>query len=319
MLSRVADALFWMSRYLERAEHVARLLDICFHLELDLHGVLAGPHELQWTSLAAILRQQTPGPEGNGGATPHAAISRWLTFDADNPDSVLSCVARSRANARGVRGSITAEVWRALNKLYWELNDGEFLARARESPHEFYQAVECGSALFQGVCDATLDRDEGWQFIQLGKYLERADKTLRVLDIHYGLLRGEGDPSDLPLVNLQWGGVLRSCRAYEAYRRLYVGRVEPERVIEFLLLHPSFPRSVRFCLEASAAALAAIEGAPAGRPWGEADRVLGLVLGELRYRPLEEILRGDPHAFLGHVQERCLLVGRAVEERYSLR
>jgi uncharacterized alpha-E superfamily protein len=315
----VADALFWMSRYLERAEHVARLLDVCFHLELDLHGVLAGPHELQWTSLAAILRQQMPGPEDNYGPAPHAAISRWLTFDTENPDSILSCVARSRANARSIRGSITSEVWRELNKLYWQLNDGEFLTRTRESPHEFYQAVECGSALFQGVCDATLDHDEGWQFIQLGKYLERADKTLRILDIQYGLLRGEADPSDLPLVNLQWGGVLRSCRAYEAYRRLYVGRVEPECVIEFLLLHPSFPRSVRFCLEASAAALAAIEGEPAGRPLSEADRVLGLVLGELRYRPLEEILQGDLHAFLGHVQDRCLLVSRAVQERYSLR
>src|SRR3954454_5822087 len=102
MLSRVADAFFWMSRYLERAEHVARLLDVCFHLELDLHGVLAGPHELQWTSLTVILQQASP-PAGRG--TPQAAVSHWLAFDLDNPNSILACVNRARDNARRVRGT----------------------------------------------------------------------------------------------------------------------------------------------------------------------------------------------------------------------
>src|SRR5436305_10919272 len=116
MLSRVADALFWMSRYLERAEHVARLLDVCFHLELDLHGVLSGPHELHWTSLAAILQQPIPESVG-ASASPQTAVSRWLTFDLDNPGSIMSCVSRARANARGVRGSINSLMWRELNKL----------------------------------------------------------------------------------------------------------------------------------------------------------------------------------------------------------
>src|SRR5271157_4870734 len=105
MLSRVADALFWMSRYLERAEHVSRLLDVCFHQELDLHGVVAGPQELQWTSLAAILQQQIP-ERTRSAPSPRAAISQWLTFDLENPDSIMSCVSRARANARSVRGSI---------------------------------------------------------------------------------------------------------------------------------------------------------------------------------------------------------------------
>src|SRR5215469_14863595 len=194
MLSRVADALFWMSRYLERAEQVARLLDVCFHLELDLHGVLAGPHELHWTALAAILQQNVPGP-GRPGRH-HAAISHWLTFDLENSDSIMSCVARARANARGIRGAINSEVWKELNKLYWQLCDPAFSSQARESPHEFYQAVECGSHLVEGVCDATLTHDEGWQFIQLGKLLERADKTLRILDIQYQLLHELGDPGE---------------------------------------------------------------------------------------------------------------------------
>jgi uncharacterized alpha-E superfamily protein len=319
MLSRVADGLFWMSRYLERAEHVARLLDVCFHQELDLHGVLAaGPHELQWTSLAAILQQQMPVQNGST-ASPRDALSRWLTFDLTNPDSIMSCVARARANARSVRGSINAQVWRELNKLHLQLSDPVFRSQAGESPHEYYQAVECGGCLFQGICDATLSHDEGWQFIQLGKYLERADKTVRILDIQYQLLQDLNTPADLPLANLLWGGVLRGCGAYEGYQRIYVGRIEPEHVVEFLLLHPQFPRSVRFCLEAAAGALAAIEGLAPGRELSAADRELSLVLGELRFRDLEQILAGDLHVFLSSLERRCGGVSRALQRRYSLR
>jgi uncharacterized alpha-E superfamily protein len=329
MLSRVADALFWMSRYLERAEHVARLLDVCFHLELDLHGVMAGPHELHWTTLAAILQQSVPaagrpGPSGRV-AQPQAAVSHWLTFDLENPDSIMACVGRARANARSIRGTINAEVWKELNKLYWQLCDPAFSAQARESPHEFYRAVECGSHLVQGVCDATLTHDEGWQFIQLGKFLERADKTLRILDVQYHLLHELNNPAELSLSNLLWAGVLRSCHAYEAYQKLYVGRVDPERVVGFLLLHPHFPRSVRYALEAAAQALAAIEGsAPAGGPGSggllsRADRILGRVLAELRFAQLDEILQDSLHQFLNDVQERCGRASRAIQEQYSLR
>jgi uncharacterized alpha-E superfamily protein len=317
MLSRVADALFWMSRYLERAEHVARLLDVCFHQELDLHGVLAGPYELQWNSLAVILQQTIP-ESSHTSPPPKIAISRWLTFDPDNPGSIISCVSRSRANARSIRGTINGQMWRELNKLYLQLSDPAFCRQAEESPHEYYQAVECGSCLFQGVCDATLNHDEGWQFIQLGKYLERVDKTLRILDIHYHLLQDLDSPTDLPLANLLWGAVLRSCQAYEGYQRLYVGRIEPERVVEFLLLHPQFPRSVRFCLEAAAAALAAIEGTAPGRKLSVADRELGLVLSELRYRDLDKILDSDLHVFLSGLEKCCGRVSLALQERYAL-
>jgi uncharacterized alpha-E superfamily protein len=316
MLSRVADALFWMSRYVERAEHVARLLDVCFHQELDLRGLMAGPYELEWTCLVAILQQPPPGP--SGAASPQAQIAHWLTFDLTNPNSILSCVAAARNNARRIRGTLNPALWRELNKLYWQLRDPEFAQRARESPHDFYQAVECGSHLFQGVCDATLTRDEGWRFLRLGRFLERADKTLLILDIKFHLLREQSDPSDLPLTNLQWAGVLRSCLAYEAYQRQFVGRVEPERVVEFLLLHPEFPRSVRFALEAAAGALARIEGPAPRRGEGKAERLLGRVLSDLRYAELDQILREeDLHAFLGGVRDRCAQVSLAVQEQYS--
>ncbi len=317
MLSRVADALFWMSRYLERAEQVARLLDVCFHLELDLHGVMAGPFELHWTSLAAILQQRRlPGLMPGGANT---SISDWLAFDPTNADSVLSCVARARSNARGVRGTINSEMWRELNKLYWKTHEPEFCAQARESPHDFFETVEVGVSLFHGICDSTLTHDEGWQFIQLGKYLERADKTLRILDIYYMLHQDLGNPDDLSLANLRWAAVLRSCRAYESYQSKHVGRVEPLQVVEFLLLDPKFPRSVRFCLEACASALSAIEGSFPGRELSQVERVVGLMLGELRYRELDQLLQSDLHTFLGGILERCTLVSRAVQNRYALR
>jgi uncharacterized alpha-E superfamily protein len=317
MLSRVADALFWMSRYLERADHVARLLDVCFHLDLDLGGVILAPYELHWTGLAAILQQPVPATERAAEPTP-ARISEWMAFDPDNPSSIVSCVTRARANARSIRGSISSQMWRELNKLYWQLRDPVFSNQARESPHEFFQAVECGNCLFQGVCDATLNHDEGWQFIQLGKFLERADKTVRTLDVHHKMLQERSTAIGLPLADLQWAAVLRSCRAYESYQRLYVGRVEAERVVEFLLLHPECPRSVRFSLEAAARALRAIEGPGPGRDSSQPDRALGLVLAELRFRDLEEILAGDLHVFLAGVLERCARVSLAVQDRYSL-
>jgi uncharacterized alpha-E superfamily protein len=318
MLSRVADALFWMSRYLERAGQVAMLLDVCFHLELDLHGVSAGPYELHWTALASILQQRLP-PRIQNSSSPQAAVSHWLMFAADNPDSITSCVARARLNARSIRGAINSEMWRELNKLYWRLTDAAFVAQARESPYEFYQAVECGSALFQGLCDAASSRDEGWQFIQLGRLLERADKTLRIIDIQYHLLHDLADPGDASLSNLHWAGVLRSCRAYEAYQRLHVGRIEPDRVVDLLLLRPDFPRSVRFCLDAAAGALTAIEGMAPHRGLSQADRLLGRMLADLKFRDLAEVLADDLHDFLHGLLERCASVSRAVQDRYSLR
>src|SRR5262249_41006764 len=142
------------------------------------------------------------------------ALTRRLTFAADNPNSILSCVARARANARGVRGQITAEMWRELNKLHLQFAAPDVRARAAGSPHEFCQAVECASHLFQGACDAALMHDEGWQFIQVGKFLERAEKTLRILDVQYRVFGGPNEDCDPAVANWHWVAVLRGCRAY---------------------------------------------------------------------------------------------------------
>jgi uncharacterized alpha-E superfamily protein len=317
MLSRVADALFWMSRYLERAEQVARLLDVSFHVELDLHGILGGPHELQWSAVLFTL-QHPPITPAEGETLP-ASITRRLTFDLENPISIMTCVNRARNNARSVRGSISSDMWRELNKLYWQLSDPAFRRDVANSPHDLFQTVQTGSQLFQGLCDATLAHDEGWQFIQLGKYLERAEKTLRLLDVkHRALSELPDNSAGLALANLQWSAVLQSCLAYESYQRLYISRVEPEGVIEFLLTNPEFPHSVRFCLEHAAASLAEISGQPLDRCDSPSARLLGRIVNNLQFRDIDDLLESGLHAFLEQSLQRCSQAGTAIQRQYAL-
>ncbi|MFN7814063.1 MAG: alpha-E domain-containing protein [Planctomycetia bacterium] len=315
MLSRVADALFWMSRYLERADHVARAVNVTSQLDLDLHGVLANPAELEWNALVALLRQ--PAPPVGAGEHPVAAVQRWLLVDAGNPGSVMACMNRARNNARSVRGTISPQMWRELNKLHWRLTEPALQARVAESPHDFCEELHAGVLLFTGASEATLVHDEGWHFIQLGRYLERADKTLRILDAKFALLERSGTV-DLPISNLQWGAVLKNCAAYEAYQRLYISRVEPERVIEFLLANADFPHSVRFCLQRAMHSLAAISGRPADRCDDDVSRVVGRLHGDLAYLD-PATLEGDRlHAFLGDAQARCARIAQLLQQQYSL-
>jgi uncharacterized alpha-E superfamily protein len=315
MLSRVADAMFWMSRYLERADHVARAVNVTFQLDLDLHGVLANPAELEWNALVALLRQ--PSPPCRTGEHPVAAVQRWLLVDMANPGSVMGCMNRARNNARSVRGSISPPMWRELNKLHWRLTDAALQARVVDSPHDFCEEVQTGVLLFIGASEATLVHDEGWHFIQLGRYLERADKTLRILDAKFALLERSGTV-DLPISNLQWGAVLKNCAAYEAYQRLTISRVEPERVVEFLLASADFPHAVRFCLGRVMHSLAAISGRPADRCDDDVSRLVGRLHGDLAYLDAATLEGERLHTFLGDAQARCARISQLLQQQYSL-
>ncbi len=311
MLSRVADALFWMSRYIERADYVARLLEVSFHLELDLHGVAAGSHELQWLAVMNVMQQPMPD---DPQPTLSGVVGQALTFDMSNPASIMTCVNRSRNNARSIRGSISSDMWRELNKLFWQLTDEDFRRQTHDSPHDLYQAVQAGSQMFQGLCDATMIHDEGWRFLQLGKYLERADKTLRILDTRFRQLKSREHPMEPSLENLHWASVLKCCQAYQAYQRLYISRVEPERVLEFLLFNPEFPYSVRFCLKEAAENLAAIGEADGG----SASRILGRTIMDLEYSEPREVYNNGLHTFLETIGQRCGQATTAVQKQYSL-
>jgi len=306
--------MFWMSRYIERGEHVARLLEVAFHLHLDLHAV-AGSHDLQWQSLLAIVQQ--PASEMKEGILA-ATVSDGLTFDMKNPSSIMTCINRSRNNARSIRGSISSEMWRELNKLYWQVTDPEFRRSLQDSPHELYQVVQTGSHLFQGVCDATMIHDEGWQFIQLGKYLERADKILHVVGTRHQQLSAAVNEMEPSLQNLHWASVLKSCGAYHAYQQRYISRVEPDRVMEFLLLNPDFPYSVRFCLKAAADNLAAIGENDNDRSNDRAGRILGRIILDLEYAEPQEVMNGQLRSFLETISQRCTQATAAVQKQYLM-
>ncbi|HEU5318418.1 MAG TPA: alpha-E domain-containing protein, partial [Chloroflexota bacterium] len=257
MLSRVAEDLFWLSRYVERAVAVSRLIDVTLHLELDigesedsdLWAPLLGP--------AAAGGHLTLSEEG---AHPSPRdIRRHLAFNAGNPNSLVSCVRRARAAARGVRESMSSEMWETLNVLYLSLVDPAQMAEAEASPPPFFRRVREAAQFFHGLADCTLVRDDAWYFLTLGKYLERADSVARVLYLQAHLLTPSSASAARSVdPTVRWLAVLRSCGSAEAYARYYALRVEPARVVEFLLLNPIFPQSVRFSLGAAWDALRSI-------------------------------------------------------------
>lgn len=329
MLSRVAEDIFWMSRYVERSIAVSRLIDVTLHLELDI-----GDSDDDAGLWAPLL-----GPAIAGGhlhledpSRPQPReVRHHLAFNADNPNSLVSCVRRARAAARGVREGLSSEMWETLNSLYLSLVEPALIAEAEESPHSFFRRVREEAQFIHGLADCTLVRDEPWHFVTLGKYLERADSVARVLYLQAHLLT-PSDPTGAtrgtdPLV--RWLAVLRSCGSAEAYARYYALRVEPARVVEFLLLNPIFPQSVRFSLGASWEALRAINernGMSGGMAVGlggssEAAaapevRTLGLLRAHLEHAAVDEILEEGLHAYLADVQHRIASVSEHVTRRY---
>jgi uncharacterized alpha-E superfamily protein len=292
MLCRVAENLFWLGRYVERAIATVRLIDVTAHLELDAGE--ADEREFDfWTPLLGAADCQEAA---------RLDVRHHLAFARENPNSLVSCIHAARAAARGIRDSISSEMWEALNREYLEVADTHLPTIVAQDSHAFFKRVQEGLLLAQGLADATLARDEGWHFISLGKYLERADCVTRVLSLQAHLLMtGSDSPGRDDLV--RWLAVLRSCGCAEAYARYYSLRVEPPRVLEFLLLNSIFPQSVRFSLQQARGALTAVAGLTTeGSP--TVVRVLGLLTAELENAAIDEILEAGLHAYLTDVQSR---------------
>jgi uncharacterized alpha-E superfamily protein len=308
MLSRVAESLFWLARYLERAEDVARIVAVNFQASLDAPSV---SQELAWEPVIAIT--------GDGALFRRtydtfdaASVTAFLTRHPENPNAILSCVGRARENARAVREQISREMWEEINRLY-HLVSGADVAVIARNPYDFFSQIRNGSHLFQGVTDATMTHGEGWEFIQAGKFLERADKTARILDVKYGALTTSGSEA-APLVSLQWIALLKSCSAFEPYRRAH-SQIQTWRVVDFLLLERAFPRSVTFCLEQARASLQRISGSPPERPANSAERLLGRLCAELTYLDIRDAL-DDLHGYLGDMQHKLNSIGEAVAQSY---
>ena len=311
MLSRVADSIYWMSRYIERAENVARFVDVNLQLMLDAP---AGSDQ-QWAPLVATTGDHEEFKERFGHATQQSVI-QFLAFDPENSNSILSCLRAARENARTVREIISSEMWLQLNKFFLMVNDAAATGKGMATPHEFFNAVKDASHLFNGITAATMTHGEAWHFGPvLGRMLERADKTSRILDVKYFILLRSAEDVGTPFDDIQWAAVLRSASAFEMYRKRH-GRLTPRRVVEFLLLNREFPRAVQYCLTTSRDSLHAISGTPLGTFHHPPEKLLGQLCSDLSFTSVEEIVNSGLHEYLDELQTKMNQVAAGIFETF---
>jgi uncharacterized alpha-E superfamily protein len=317
MLSRVAQSLHWMGRYVERAENTARLLDVNLQLLLDHRDLDDASIASHWQP---IVESAGDGelflslhPEANA-----RSVVDFLVFDARNPNSIVAAVSRARENARTVRDQLTAEVWEELNRLYLFLESREARERFAVSPTDLFAEVKHTALVLTGLAHETVMHGEGWQFAELGRYIERADQTTRILDVLHAAFPERGMPAGLTeRDSVEWAAVLRSCSAWDAYKSVYGANVDPTRVVGLLLLHEEFPRSVRFCAEQLDAGLRQISGVAAGRFANTAEQLSGRFLAELRFATVEDLLAAHGlHGCLDRIQQQLAAIGCAVYDTY---
>ena len=308
MLSRVADSLYWMSRYLERAEHTARLIDVDFQLRLD-QSPEAGSG--RWLRLLEAL--QAPVPED--GKIDATTLTHILTLDKTNPSSIISCVAAARENLRQVREQCSSEMWEQLNRLYLQVNSTISSEAWLLHSYVFFRAVQEGAHLFQGVTDSTMSHGEGWQYIQLGRYVERTDSVARLIGTHLSRLPYSPDQAVESEEYLEWVGLLKSCAAFEAYCKKYTAELRPLRVAEFLLLNLEFPHSVRFSVDMVHAALRAI-AEMTERKAEQPVRLAGRLRATLSFGQIDEIIASGANAYVQSVRQQCGQAHNAIHQIY---
>ncbi len=310
MLSRVADSLYWTSRYLERAEHTSRLIDIGLNLMLDQSAAAV---ERRWGRLLDGVH----APPRLTGSSDAYRITEAMTFDISNETSIVACIANARENLRQVREQISSEMWEQLNRLFLQVKETRLDDIWNVTTHEFFRSVKEGAHLFQGITDATMNHGEGWQFIQVGRFVERAGATATLLDVYTNDLLMRNDSTDAAQRNyLDWVGLLKACTAFEAYCKVYTADLRPERVVEFLLLNPDCPRSVRFAAESVQAAFQAISDATGSRKSGRVNRLAGRLRAALSFGQIDEILETGLRAYLNDVRRQCAQIHEAVLQTY---
>jgi uncharacterized alpha-E superfamily protein len=317
MLSRVANSLYWMSRYIERAENIARIVDVNMQLLLDFRETGNQRGDNHWLPIIQATGDDTLFLKTHKEVNSYT-VRDFLTFHPENPNSLITCVGLARENARVVRDQITQEVWEEINRIYLFLQSPHAREMWDSSPTEFYQEIKFSSLYLQGLCDATMPHTEGWLFMQAAKYLERADKATRILDIRHASLPAKGLPTRPldPHEALEWAAVLRSCSAWDAYRQAYGADIGPRRITDFLLLSEDFPRSVEFCVIALDTALRRISGVQPGRFSNEAEKLSGRLLAEVQFSSIEDIFAYGFHDYLDLLQQRFNQIGEALFAAY---
>lgn len=305
MLSRVAESIYWLNRYVERAENIARFVDVNLNLLLDASVVMTQ----QWAPLVMTTGDLDLFKQRYGEATAEN-VTHFLTFDQEYPNSILSCVRAARENARSIREIISSEMWEQVNTFYLMVRDASQTHPIAQLP-SFFAEVKMASHLFAGVTDATMSHNEGWHFGRLGRLIERADKTARILDVKYYILLPAVNYVGTALDELQWIALLKSASGYEMYRKRQ-RRISPTDIAKFLILEREFPRSIQFCLVQAEQSLHQISGTSPGAWENGAERTLGKLRAELDYIMIEEIIQNGLHEFLDHLQNELNQVGEQV-------
>lgn len=309
MLSRTAQAIYWMNRYIERAENVARFIEVNGHLMLDLPLTPAN----QWEALLYTSGDQALFEKHFDAITRENVID-FLTFHDQNPNSIASCLFNARENARSIREIISSEMWEQINKFYHMVQNSDH-RRAIDSMHTYYTNIKEASHLFTGIAYTTMPRNEAWYFGHLGGLLERADKTSRILDVKYFLLLPSVTDVGTPFDNIQWSALLKSASALEAYRKEY-GSINPKNVVEFLVLNRVFPRSIHYCLMEAQKTVGAITGSPAHTFHNSVEQKLGRLSSQLNYTNIEEIFNVGLHEFLDQTQMHINDIDQATFETF---
>ncbi|MEA5499568.1 alpha-E domain-containing protein [Limnoraphis robusta Tam1] len=311
MLSRVASSVYWLNRYVERAENIARFVDVNRNLLLDSPSGL----EQQWQPLVLITADLELFEERYGQATAENVI-QFLTFDASYPNSILSCLKAARENARSIREIISSEMWEQVNEFYMMVRDAANGKNPYDLP-EFFYKVKLNGHLFAGIMDATMSHNECWHFGNIGRLLERADKTSRILDVKYYILLPSVQDVGTTLDEIQWIALLKSTSAYEMYRkRQKRHQITPYGVVEFLILDREFPRSIQYCFIHAEQSLHQITGTHSGTWHNPAERELGRLRSELDYLSIDEITEIGLHEFLDNLQRRINLIGDKMFETF---
>lgn len=313
MLSRVADHLYWMSRYIERAENIARLMQVSVELLLDSVAFGSKRSDEYWTPVLAATAMEGafrlihPNPKPGD-------ISDFLTLDERNPDSILSCIREARENARTIRDQISDEMWTELNALYLMVSSSVGADMLQTAPQSFFEKIIHSSLQFDGITEATLSRSEGWNFIQLGRHLERADKTSRFLDIKSQPTQESNEAID----SLQWGTILRACSASASYRRENGSELTLEKILQLLLFSVEFPRSVRFCVRIVDEMLHSISGTPIGRYSNPCEKKTGALLAKLSFADPADVVTYGLHQYIDDLQVALNDTGHSIFETYVL-
>jgi uncharacterized alpha-E superfamily protein len=306
MLSRVADNLYWMSRYLERAEHTSRLLAVKLETLLEQTPREA---ELSWRRVVTALSGDEFVPSAAADAFD---ITRALAFDHMNASSLIASLRFARDNARQVREQISTEMWNQLNRLYLKLAPIQLASIWNDQPGYIFRDTVDELLMLEGITYSTMRHGEGWYFLELGRYIERAQLLSRLLDLHFGRISLTGTAPTY----LDWMVLLRFCTAFEAYCKVYTANIRRDRVAEFLLFDPEFPHSVRFAVERLSEALARVAtGAPAHRR-ASCERLAGRLKASVDFGQIEELMGGTIDLFLTNIMAQCEQIHDAVHAAY---